>query len=84
VTDLFDDAGDVIGMMDFLPSPSLHLIEGHPGVLVPAPVEPEDRAAVVGHPGKLGDVLRQRQESLFAFGQGVLGSLSIRDLQPPH
>ena len=61
------DPLDVVGVVDLLPAPALHLLEGGAGVVEPALVVPEDPAGGVGHPGELGDVVGQGAEASFAL-----------------
>jgi hypothetical protein len=44
---------DMIRVVDFRPSPALHLIQSRTRELVPAPVEPKDRTGRIRHPGEL-------------------------------
>ena len=59
---MLDHALDMLGMMDLGPAPAPHLIERGARVVAPALVVPEHRAAGIGHPGKLGDVVRERRK----------------------
>src|SRR5688500_7663827 len=66
-TPFLDDPIEVVGMMDFLPSPSLHLFEGRTCIFVPTPVVPKDPSRGIGHPGELRHMVGQRPKPLFAF-----------------
>ena len=54
-SNLLNDPGNMIGMMDLLPIPSTHLGKSCAGILKPAIVVPKDRTGRVSHPGKLRD-----------------------------
>jgi len=57
---------DMIRVVDFRPSPALHLTQSRTRELVPAPVEPKDRTVRVCHPGELRNVVGERAEELLA------------------
>jgi hypothetical protein len=58
---------DMLGVMNFLPSPALHLFERGAGIVVPALVVPVDPARLVGSPGELTDVIGKFAKASFAF-----------------
>ncbi|HYD79949.1 MAG TPA: hypothetical protein VEC06_09070 [Paucimonas sp.] len=57
----------MIGVVDRPPSPSLHLLEGRSGVVVPALVVPENFPAFVGDPCQVGNIVGERAELSFAI-----------------
>src|SRR5258705_9557454 len=67
--DALDHTIDMIGMVDLLPAPALHLFKGRPGEVVPALVVPIDRAGFVCGPGELADVVGKLVEAELAFAQ---------------
>jgi hypothetical protein len=67
VFDALDDTVDMVGMMNFLPSPALHLFERGAGIVVPTFVVPVDPARLVGGPGKLTDVVGKFAKARLAF-----------------
>src|SRR5262249_36312947 len=66
-----DDALDMIGMVNFLPAPSLHFLERRPRVVMPTFVLPVDPARRISGPCKLTDVVGEFLEASFAFAQGI-------------
>ena len=78
--ELLGDARDVLGVVELLPAPTLHLLERRPGEFEPAPVVPEDVARLVGHPGELRDVVGEGPEQHLALAQRRLGPLPLRDV----
>ena len=68
----FNDAIDMVGMVDFLPAPALHVFEGHSRVVEPTLVVPVNPALSVGRPGKLTDVVRKFAKARLAFAQRIL------------
>jgi hypothetical protein len=59
----------MLGVMNFLPSPALHLFERCAGVVVPALVVPVDPTGLVGSPGELTDIIGQLAEARLAVAQ---------------
>ena len=78
--DPFDHTLNMVGVMDFLPAPTLHLGEGGSGVVEPALVEPKKPPFFISHPSELCDVIRQRVETRFALLYlGGTGFKALRD-----
>src|SRR5262245_5779709 len=70
--DVPENAFEMIGVVQFLPTKALHLFERGPGIIIPPLVVPISPAFRVGCPGKLADVLGEFAESCFAFSQRML------------
>ena len=77
---LFDDAIDVIGVMQLVPAVTPHVLERCPRVVEPALVVPEDGAGLVGHPGKLRHVVGERAEARLALALCARGVNPLRRL----
>ena len=75
--------GSVVGVVDRLPAPALHLLRRRAGVLVPAAVVPEDVAVRAGHPRQLRDRVGQQPQLLLALPQRRLAPLPLRDVGGP-
>ena len=58
ILELGHDAVEMVRVMNRLPAPALHLFEGGAGVVEPSLVVPGN-SQLVGHPGKLSDVVGQ-------------------------
>src|SRR5438094_8696449 len=80
--DPFDNPVNMLRVVDFRPSPALHLIESCARELVPAPVEPEDRTVRIRHPGELRNVIRERAEELLARKERYIRLLSRHGASP--
>src|SRR5207249_7064933 len=86
--DALDYSTDLVGMVNLLPTPSLHLFKGRARVLVPAIVVPEDVTFAIGHPRELWDGVGERAELLLVLTQrllhfAVLGDISV-GTEPAH
>src|SRR5580704_534317 len=66
----------MVGMKHFLPAGASHLRQRSAGVIKPSLVVPEDPAFLVGHPGQLGNIIRQGTEALFTFTERLLSQFS--------
>jgi hypothetical protein len=71
---------DVVGVVDLLPAPAGHLLEGRPRVIEPALVVPDEVSALVADPGELRHVVGQRAEALLALPDGGLGLDQLGDV----
>src|SRR5262245_57375164 len=71
-SDVPENAFEMIGVVQFLPTKALHLFERGSGIIIPPLVVPISPAFRVGCPGKLADVLGEFAESCFAFSQRML------------
>ena len=70
----------MFGMVDLLPAPPAHLFQARTGVVEPPFIVPEDRSALVGHPGELRDVVGEGAELRLAMAQGNLRLRVLRDV----
>src|SRR5205809_5894963 len=70
--DALDYSTYLVGMVNLLPTPSLHLFKCSARVLVPAIVVPEDVTLAIGHPRELWDGVGERAELWFALTQVLL------------
>src|SRR5262245_8063703 len=66
------DTFDVVGMMEFLPPPALHLFKGGPSIVMPTFVEPISPACRVSGPGELIHVVGELAEARLALSQRLL------------
>src|SRR5262245_12270613 len=71
-SDVPENAFEMIGVVQFLPTKALHLFERGPGILIPPLVVPFSPAFRVRCPGKLADVVGEFAKSCFAFSQRML------------
>ena len=67
-------------VVDALPTPSLHLLQRRPGVVVPATVVPIYVAVRFGHPCQRRDRLSQRVKLTFSFTQRGFHLLACGDI----
>ena len=81
MTDPVNDPVDVVGVMDLLPAPALHLFQGCSRVVEPPAVVPEDPARFVGHPCELRDVVGEVAEFGLAFPERLLELPAFGDLE---
>jgi len=64
----------MVGVMDFLPTPALHLFKSGSGVVVPALVVPVNPTGMVGRPCELADVIGKFAETRLTFAQRLLSA----------
>jgi hypothetical protein len=67
LTNTIDDALDMVGMVNFLPTPALHVFKSGAGIVVPAFVVPINPTLGVGGPGELADVVGELSKAHLAF-----------------
>ena len=91
LSNALDDTVNVLGVVNFAPTPPLHLFQSCAGVVVPALVVPIYPAGVVGRPGELADVVGKFAEAQLAFAQRLLagryysfGALAFGDVLRNH
>ncbi len=65
-------------MVDILPTPALQFFGGLAGVVVPAPVVPENVAILPCHPGEVRYRIGKQAEALLAGLEGFRGTLNFR------
>src|SRR5262249_48054554 len=70
----------MVGMMHFLPSPPLHVLQVGSGIVVPALIVPKNPAGLVRHPGKLGDIIGKRAKAFFALFHMFASHNNLGDL----
>ncbi len=79
-----DDTIHVRGMVDFLPTPALRLLERRAGVIVPALVAPIGPALGVRRPGELTDVVGELAESGLAGDKRCFDLLTFGNFLGHH
>jgi hypothetical protein len=67
IVNALDDTIYMLGMVNLLPVPTLHIFEGRSCVVVPTLVVPVNPTTGVGGPGELADVVGELAKAQFAF-----------------